>query len=290
MFVDAVKKAAEFTLPVTISSRRYGGAINTGCASYILVNDEGWILTAAHVFQAAQVAEAHRQAFKSHENQRQAIEQDKLLASAKKKKLMNRVRLDPNWIQNHSHWWGQDGVGFENAQLNVLADIAVARLKGLNIKPDQKFPQFGDPSKRLDQGHSLCKLGFPFHEIKSTFDDTRNAFVFEPGSLPIPRFPLEGMLTRYANVQDQNTKAVALFIEMSTPGLKGQSGGPIFDRDGVVWAIQSQTRHLPLGFQPTIEIGTRKTLEYQFLNVGLGAYVSEIAKLFQSAGVKYAVG
>lgn len=39
-----------------------------------------------------------------------------------------------------------------------------------------------------------------------------------------------------------------MFIETSTPRLRGQSGGPIFDVNGAIWAIQSQTHHLKLGF------------------------------------------
>jgi hypothetical protein len=73
----------------------------------------------------------------------------------------------------------------------------------------------------------------------------------------------------------------------STPGLRGQSGGPVFDVNGVVWGIQSQTRHLELGFQPTIEQKGKRIQENQFLNVGLASSVSEVVKLFENAGVKY---
>lgn len=287
MFVNALKQAAQYTFPVTISAITHADAVNTGCGAYLLINRDGWILTAAHLFESNNVAQSHQQAFAVYQNQRQAIEQDMSIPIARKNKLIRKLAFDRNWIKTYSYWWAQDGASFVDAKLNHLADLAVARLANFKLNPNQQFPKFGDPSKRLDQGHPLCKLGFPFHEIKSTFDPVKNAFVFEPGSLPIPRFPLDGILTRYAHMQDPNTKAEALFIEMSTPGLRGQSGGPVFDTDGVVWGIQSQTRHLPLGFQPTVETGGKKTLEHQFLNVGLAAYVSEIISLFNAAGVKY---
>ncbi|HYK55809.1 MAG TPA: hypothetical protein VEV15_04980, partial [Flavisolibacter sp.] len=35
---------------------------------------------------------------------------------------------------------------------------------------------------------------------------------------------------------------------MSTPGLKGQSGGPLFNSDGLIFGMQSMTNHLHLGF------------------------------------------
>jgi hypothetical protein len=36
------------------------------------------------------------------------------------------------------------------------------------------------------------------------------------------------------------------FIETSTPGLRGQSGGPLFDAKGEIWGIQSRTNFLEL--------------------------------------------
>ena len=81
----------------------------------------------------------------------------------------------------------------------------------------------------------------------------------------------------------------AKFIETSTPGLRGQSGGPIFDRHGHVWAMQSKTQSLPLGFAPEVIEGTRKTVEHQFMHVGWGAHVEGIINLFQQHGVAFAM-
>lgn len=57
-------------------------------------------------------------------------------------------------------------------------------------------------------------------------------------------------------------------IETSSPGLKGQSGGPIFDKEGTVFGIQSRTMHFPLGFAPPVQDGTARHKEHQFINVG----------------------
>jgi hypothetical protein len=76
---------------------------------------------------------------------------------------------------------------------------------------------------------------------------------------------------------------------MSTPGLRGQSGGPVFDTDGVVWGIQVQTNHLALGFQPELMDHGKKVAEHQFLNVGLAAYVPEIIALLKNHNVKHDV-
>ena len=49
------------------------------------------------------------------------------------------------------------------------------------------------------------------------------------------------------------------YLETSSAGLLGQSGGPIFDIDGTVWAMQSRTTHLPLGFAPKVNTKAKKS-------------------------------
>lgn len=47
MFATAVAHASEFTNPVVISTKTIGGKVTTSCGSFVLINDEGWIITAA---------------------------------------------------------------------------------------------------------------------------------------------------------------------------------------------------------------------------------------------------
>lgn len=61
-------------------------------------------------------------------------------------------------------------------------------------------------------------------------------------------------------------------FEMSTPGLRGQSGGPAFDTEGKVWGMQFATKHLDLNFDVDQEV-LRKGIEKRvtdsaFLHVG----------------------
>ena len=78
------------------------------------------------------------------------------------------------------------------------------------------------------------------------------------------------------------------FIETSSPGLKGQSGGPIMDTDGVIWGIQSQTASYELGFPPKMTLQTGKEIEiYQFMNVGMGVHPLSIHEFLTHEGIKY---
>jgi hypothetical protein len=145
-----------------------------------------------------------------------------------------------------------------------------------------------DPSKGLNPGTNLCKLGYPFHQIKASFDEEKNQFKFDPGVLPLPRFPIEGIFTRNVLIgKSGDGKYEIKLLETSSPGLRGQSGGSIFDTNGTVWAIQSRTGHLPLGFSPKVKKGGREIEENQFLNVGLGVHPELIVAFLADNGIKF---
>jgi len=70
-------------------------------------------------------------------------------------------------------------------------------------------------------------------------------------------------------------------IEMSTPGLRGQSGGPLFDTDGKIYGMQSATNHFHLGFdmrdKEIIYDGKKsKISNHPFLHVGICVHVDKI--------------
>lgn len=77
-------------------------------------------------------------------------------------------------------------------------------------------------------------------------------------------------------------------IETSTPGLPGQSGGPMFDADGNIWALQAVTTHTPLGFNPELVDGQgKKHVEHQFINLGTGPSSATIIGLLSARGIKF---
>src|SRR5690606_5856035 len=102
-------------------------------------------------------------------------------------------------------------------------------------------------------------------------------------------FPIDGSITRLtANAQGQAVTG----IEMSTPGLRGQSGGPLFDTEGNVYGMQFATRHLHLGFdirdKEIIQNGEKKKVSnFPFLHVGLCVHVERIKAFLQQHGINY---
>jgi hypothetical protein len=276
MFAHAVKLVSEFTRPVLISIRHASGKIETGCGTYILLNSDGWALTAGHSIGALLKHQTDKPKYDDYCTGRKAIEGDKSLSVAKKKQKLRALKLDPTWVTHVSYWWGGDRITHTMWHFAGVADLAAVRLANCDFSVNQGFAQFGDSSVELPQGTSLCKLGFPFHEFKTDFDDTTQSFVIKELP-PLVRYPLDGILTRYNVFVGPEGQQTVKFAEMSTPGLRGQSGGPWFDVNGTVWGVQSRTHHLPLGFSPEIEIRSKKVTEHQFLNSGAATYINEIA-------------
>lgn len=280
MFADACEKAGKFVRPVIVSTRRQDGAVEAGCGTFCVINDEGWIITAGHLFDSYVK-------YQSDQNKIREIDELNRKHSAISGLPKNNLKPDPSWITDHSFWWGWDGVRLTNAYVNRQVDITVGKLEPFDPNWVKEYPVFRDP-ETMRPGTSLCRLGFPFVEVASDFDKPTKSFRIRKGVLPMTLFPNEGMYTR--NIMkgrsiDGNYEM--LYVETSTPGLRGQSGGPIYDKDCRICAIQVQTAHLPLGFHPTVEYEGKTVVENQFLNVGLGVHVKTIASILRDRRVKF---
>ncbi len=257
MFANALKKVSGFTYPVIISKRYRSGQVECNCATFMVVNPDGWILTAAHVLN------------------------DMHLTQQQVKRLKHEKKLSGIRITNLSYWWGADGTIAKDFVVDETADLALGRLEPFNERAVSIYPVFKNPAGELPVGTSLCRLGFSFHRINATFDKATNTFQIAPGVLPLSHFPLDGIHTRVIVTTDEQAKRLVKFLETSSPGLRGQSGGPIFDRHGYIWGLQSHTNHFALGFSPKLKQGTKEIEEHQFLSVGLGSHVEEIVRFLK---------
>jgi len=273
MFAKAYSLARNFTHPLIISTRVYNEEVRCTGGAFAVLNEEGWIITAAHLFQSFLAHQQHTGELQAYEKQVKQIEQDQSLTAKQKNKKLGRLKANPLWITNHSFWWGWGGVSVKDVRPLPEGDLVIGRLEPFDKTKVKAYPVIKDPSKGLSPGTSLCKLGYPFHELKASFDEAKNVFTLDPGVVPLPLFPIEGIYTRNAVAgKSKDGKYEIKFLETSSPGLRGQSGGPIFDVNGTVWAIQSKTAHFPLGFSPKVKKKGKEVEENQFLNVGLGVH------------------
>lgn len=283
MFAKAVAVAQQFTRPVVISRLHYDGSVASGMGAFVVINHDGWIITAAHLFQAEVVAPSHKKEIAAYEAAKKG-------GGKKGKGTRGKApKRNPKWLVDHSYWWSANGVSAQNIAADFDLDIAIAQLDPFDPSTFSTYPRFKDAATGLAPGTSLCKLGYPFHEFAATHVKG-GGFQLPAGAIPAPFFPLEGIFTR--NVQGPKTKSgnTVKFIETSSPGLRGQSGGPIFDTDGVVWGIQSRTQHFDLGFSPTASTKGKNVEEHQFLNVGWGVHPEVIHAFLKAQGISFAIG
>lgn len=280
MFADACEKAAMFTRPVIISTRTVDGTVSANCGSFVVLNDEGWIMTAGHMFDSFVKFQADQNKIKEIE----ALNNNRQRLPGSPESMLN---ADPKWLTNHSFWWAWDGVRLVNVYVNRQLDLAVGKLEPFNSSWIKHYPVFRDPTT-MRPGTSLCRLGFPFAHVESEFVDSQKAFRIKKGVLPLPLFPNDGIHTRNVmNGKSKDGDYELLYVETSSPGLKGQSGGPIFDKDCNLYALQVQTAHFPLGFQPTVEANGKKVVENQFMNVGLGVHAKTIMAVLRDRHVRF---
>ncbi len=251
MFADAIESAAGYTQPLVVSTRSADGTVQCSIGAYMILSPEGWALTAGHMMDALRLM------------QTQEGQTDEPPDEAR--------------LTHVSHWWGADGIAMREVHVDVDRDLALAHLTGIDPALVRSYPVFGQPADTLRPGDPLCRLGFPLHEASATFDEKTGAFSLAQGVTPIPRFPVDGIYTRDAIRENPASGRKVRFLETSSPGLRGQSGGPIFDTASRVWALQSSTIHLPLGFSPRVAApdGT-EVVEHQFVNLGLGCHVDEV--------------
>jgi hypothetical protein len=169
-------------------------------------------------------------------------------------------------------------------------DLAILKFNGFNKIFCNEFPVFMKDSKDILQGKFLCRLGFPFPEFSNYeyLEKTDEIVWNQSGMRESPRFPSEGMITRFLG----GKKGDKYGIELSTPGLRGQSGGPLFDADGKIYGMQSLTKHLHLGFDiEDVEIlakgQVKKVSDYSFIHLGHCIHVDVIKDFLREHNVEF---
>ncbi|ODS81751.1 MAG: hypothetical protein ABS46_10675 [Cytophagaceae bacterium SCN 52-12] len=294
MFVEALERVDQFTRAIHFISRYYGSAeIIPQTATMFFVNENGWAVTCKHVAENlinGDKVYAKYLAFKKEFR----FFQKEPTAAVQKRRLEEKYSLNGETLIRVKNSFPESVTG--DYQLVIhrhpVYDLAIVRFVGYSGVKYRGFATFLKDEQKVRPGRSLCRLGYPFPEftnyrLNTDIDDIEWS---QEGKVGTPGFPIDGIITR--QVADQG----GIFgIEMSTPGLRGQSGGPLFDKEGIVYGMQSATQHLHLGFdqvnREVISDGVRKRVSnYPFLNVGRCVHVRIIKEFLREKGVKFYEG
>ena len=287
MFADACKLAARYTYPVIFARRHFDGTTKCGCAAFVVLNEQGWIATAAHLLAADEALQRSSREISDYQAKNLGIRQDPRLTRQKKHMRISRLKTNPKWVTNVTFWWGRDGMRLREVRLLPEADLAVGRLTPFDPEKFRPFPIVKDPAS-LDVGTPLCKLGYPFQHVTASYDESGGGFRLSTGPQPLTGFPMEGIYTRTLSAgKSSDGRYEIKFLETSSPGLTGQSGGPLFDSRGTLWGVQSRTDMHSFLIHTRTPGKARTDDEVLSLNLGIAIHPELLVSYLTDNGIPF---
>ena len=295
MFAAAIEKVANYTRPIKFISRNYmSETVVPGAATLFFVNDEGWAITCKHVAELLCAAEGINDRYELFKAERSSI-----LAGSNSDHGIGELEVKYHFGQGITAELLVQALDCVSPICSISYflhpnyDLAILHFEGFESIAYQSHAVFAKDSSSIRPGDYLCRLGYPFPEFTNFKYNASDDQIYwtEENGISTPRFPIDGMVTRH--LIDESGKVWG--IELSTPGLKGQSGGPLFNSDGIVLGMQSATNHLHLGFDMInthlIINGEEMVINNQpFLHVGYCIHVDIIKRFLIENGVKFYIG
>jgi hypothetical protein len=291
MFRTAIESVAPFTRPIHFISNVYGEKeVRPGAATLFFVNNEGVAVTCKHISNLMRQTSELGTRF-------QAFQQEKALLhrSGTFNKRIKELKTKYGYDQPDSAcqllYQFVDCTDMQSIDIieHPVYDLAILKMKDFSRAFYSGHAVFAKNSTDLQPGLFLCRLGYPFPEFKNfTYQENTETINWTSEPVRTVRFPIEGMVTRHFGEPD----GTIFGVELSTPGLKGQSGGPLFDANGTIYGMQSQTNHLHLGFDmknfELLSEGKKVRVTNQpFLHVGMCVHVDVIKKFLRENGVDF---
>ena len=292
MFINAIEKVAHFTRPVHSILRTYAGKqVIPSAATLFFVNEEGYAITCKHVAEMLLSSEAINQLYQQFKNEKQQLVNDpKQKQLVKGLELKYKLNADQTIQLKNNFVDCVDIMSGFTFNLHPTLDLAIIKFNDYNKLHYTEYARFLKDETKIQQGKFLCRLGFPFPEFTNyTYNSITDDIEWTSTGVNVsPRFPIEGMVTRF--LADEPNKMYG--IELSTPGLRGQSGGPLFDNNGIVYGMQFSTKHLHLGFdlvdkEIMVNTSIKKVSDYSFIHLGQCIHVNVIKAFLKQHNVKY---
>src|SRR5882762_8474933 len=165
MFATACKIASEFTRPVSVSSLMVSGTCGNALGAFVVINPEGWIVTAHHIIQLIDDLNDSVLKHQAWDAEYARIQND---AQMERKALAKLGTPRQDSVKRFAMGWGAGTIRLVASAKVPEVDLAIGRLEPFEPSWIKQYPVFKDPDKGFHQGTSLCCLGFPFHSVTPT--------------------------------------------------------------------------------------------------------------------------
>ena len=224
MFIKAIEDVDKFTRPLHTIVRNYGGLVSPGTSTFFFVNEDCVAITCKHVLNLIIQADLINNQFNLFKADLAKLPKDnkykKNLAGLELKYKLKKettVQLKNNFVNCVDSMTGM------TYHAHPTLDLAIIIFQGFTNKLYDSYAKFVTEPNKIKQGKYLCRLGYPFPEFNNFQHNqvTDDIEWTNTGVQSSPRFPIDGIITRF--VGDGQGQVIA--TELSTPGLKGQSGG-----------------------------------------------------------------
>lgn len=291
MFENAIIESQKYTRPILSVSRNYANKLTAGAGTLFFVNNNGVAVSCKHVADVIVSGDNIWKKFQDFQKEKTLFANDGKLKN-KIRDLEIRYGFQPNTtvqILNTFQNCFDKITGFK-IHAHPKLDLAIIIFEGFEKILYGGHAQFISDNQPFNIGKFLCRVGFPFPEFTNfRINESNNLEWTQTGVQQTPIFPSEGMITRFVGENNEITG-----IEMSTPGLRGQSGGPLFGVEGTVYGMQSHTMHLHLGFdmidhEVNTKFGNEKISNFPFLHVGRCIHAIQIKKFLHEHDLEYFV-
>lgn len=291
MFINAIERVARFTRPLHSIIRLYGSKqLIPGSATMFFVNEAGYAVSCKHVVDMLMAADGINNRYRDFRKQKNALA-EREDSHESMKSLEASFKYNPETIIQLKNNFVDCVAGLESFDcwLHPVHDLAIIKFNGFKNICYQDCARFLRNPDQVKQGKYLCRLGFPFPEFTNfTYNPATDDIEWtQSGNPSSPRFPIEGMVTRFLA---DNSGIYG--IEMSTPGLRGQSGGPLFDDKGTIYGMQFSTKHLHLGFDIIdkdimVNNQPKKISDFSFLHLGQCLHADVIKNFLRENNVPF---
>ena len=137
MFQDTCKMMLHTLVPIVVAWRTGNGKVHWGIGAGMIVNKEGFVLTAGHILK-------------------EILSLDKQIGVRPRKPIPRKRR-----VTAYCSVFGVTKARLAKVSLSQEADIGIGKLEGGDLS-QYSFPRFR--SREVLQGEMLCRVGYPFVE------------------------------------------------------------------------------------------------------------------------------
>ena len=131
MFRQAYAKARHYTRPVVGVARTVDGKCTSGIASFVVINREGWILTAYHILKTLAAIREIQLQTQAYFESLASIRSDTALSPKKLEAKIKTLGLPPGPedVEHCAVWWGSNDAKLVDAGGIEDIDLGVGRLE-----------------------------------------------------------------------------------------------------------------------------------------------------------------